>query len=62
MFHKHIGISHLIVCPRLALAVFQDFDSPPHGCEFFPSSFSFHTPFFLFPGSTNTRTLEVVAT
>jgi hypothetical protein len=34
-----------------ALAVFEDFDSPPHYYKIFSSSFSFHAPFFLFGGS-----------
>jgi hypothetical protein len=31
---KRVTISHLIVCPQPAGAVFQDFDSPPHYRKF----------------------------
>src|ERR1039457_1838062 len=48
-----IGISHLIVCSGPAWAVFQDFDSSPHWCRYFSSSFGFHAPFFLFRGSAD---------
>lgn len=51
-----IGISHLIVCPRPAWAVFQDFDSRLHCCKYFSSFFSVPALSFLFRGSAGTQT------
>jgi len=46
-----IGVSHLIVCPRPAPAVFKDFDSPLHCCNYLSSSFSLQAPLLPFWGS-----------